>query len=429
MVSQDFLLPDVGEGLVEADLVSWQVAVGDTVKVNDIVCEIETAKSVVELPSPYAGVVTDLLVPVGETIPVGTPIIRIAESAQMHTPEGAESALVHTSEGAESAQSDTPGTLVGYGPKAHSSARRPRRASYAPVAPAAAPHDVRPLAKPPVRALAREMGVDLRGVAPTGPKGDVTAADLRGTSYAPVAPAAGSHDVAGRVTREPVKGVRRAMAEAMTASAFSVPHVTIWTTVDVTATTRLVERLRSETAYGGVRVSPLLLLSKAVIEALRRHPLLNSVWTGEEVVLRHFVNLGIAAATPRGLVVPNIKDADLLSLPDLGRAINRLTDVAREGRTQPAEQQGGTFTITNVGPFGMEGGTPIINPGESAILCFGGVAKRPWVVSSDGEDRLAIRDVCTLSLSFDHRHIDGAAGSAFLADVATALSAPPKVSP
>lgn len=221
------------------------------------------------------------------------------------------------------------------------------------------------------------------------------------------------------MTREPIKGLRKAMAEAMTASAFTLPHVTIWTTVDVTATIRTVERLKADPAYDGVRVSPLLVLACACIEALRRHQLLNSVWTEEEVVLRHFVNLGIAAATPRGLVVPNIKDADLLSLPDLGRAINRLTDVARDGRTQPTEQQGGTFTITNVGPFGIEGGTPIINPGESAILCFGAVARRPWVV---GEDQLAIRDVCTLSLSFDHRHIDGATGSAFLADVAGAMS-------
>ncbi len=398
MVS-DFLLPDVGEGLVEAELVSWQVAVGDIVKVNDIVCEIETAKSIVELPTPYAGEVAELLVSVGETVPVGTPLIRIA---------------------GEQAQGLTPGTLVGYGPRAHSTTRRARREAARAPEGRTGVHGVGPLAKPPVRALARELGVDLRTATPSGPKGDVTAADLgrMSSGSSPLAPP--PHDVAeGRVTREPIKGLRKAMAEAMTASAFTLPHVTIWTTVDVTATIRTVERLKADPAYDGVRVSPLLVLACACIEALRRHQLLNSVWTEEEVVLRHFVNLGIAAATPRGLVVPNIKDADLLSLPDLGRAINRLTDVARDGRTQPTEQQGGTFTITNVGPFGIEGGTPIINPGESAILCFGAVARRPWVV---GEDQLAIRDVCTLSLSFDHRHIDGATGSAFLADVAGAMS-------
>jgi pyruvate dehydrogenase E2 component (dihydrolipoamide acetyltransferase) len=295
------------------------------------------------------------------------------------------------------------------------------------------------LAKPPVRLAAREAGIDLRTVAPTGPNGDVTHEDLAGagrhaTTSEPGGRVASASErietpppvYTGRVTREPIKGVRKMMGQAMSASAFTLPHVTVWTIVDVTETTRLVARLKQDPAYDGVRVSPLLVLARACVEALRRHPLVNAVWDepAQEVVLRHYVNLGIAAATPRGLVVPNIKDADLMSAPDLGRAINALTDVAREGRTQPPEQQGGTFTITNVGPFGMEGGTPIINPGESAILCLGAVSKRPWVVSVDGEDRLAVRDVCTLALSFDHRHIDGATGSAFLADVASALVTP-----
>lgn len=432
---QEFKLPDVGEGLVEAELVSWQVAVGDAVQINDIVCEIETAKSVVELPSPYAGVVLEILVPVGETVSVGTPIIRIGQP-------GADTSSVAGSpseaSGAETAAPEEPmGTLVGYGPKEAGSQRRARRSAGA--APAggsngAAPSATGPAtgpvpAKPPVRGLARELGVDLRSVTPTGPHGDVTREDV--TSYGSAAPATRSYDVppvtyTGRITREPIKGVRKMMGQAMVGSAFTIPHVTIWTTVDVTATTQLCARLRTEPAYDGVRVSPLLVLARACVEALRRHPLLNAVWEEEaqEVVLRHYVNLGIAAATPRGLVVPNIKDADLLAAPDLGRALNRLTDVAREGRTQPAEQTGGTFTITNIGPFGIEGGTPIINPGESAILAFGAVRKQPWVVSSDGEDRLAIRDVCTLSLSFDHRHVDGAAGSAFLADVAAAMADP-----
>jgi pyruvate dehydrogenase E2 component (dihydrolipoamide acetyltransferase) len=290
------------------------------------------------------------------------------------------------------------------------------------------------LAKPPVRLAAREAGIDLRTVSPTGPHGDVTREDLAAgaaPSQEVAAPAARAFEApavqyTGRVTREPIKGVRKMMGQAMSASAFTVPHVSIWTTIDVTGTTRLVARLKQDPAYAGVRVSPLLVLARACVEQLRQHPLLNAVWDepAQEVVLRHYVNLGIAAATPRGLVVPNIKDADLMTPPDLGRAINQLTDVAREGKTQPAEQQGGTFTITNIGPFGMEGGTPIINPGESAILAFGAVQKRPWVVSADGEDRLAVRDVCTLSLSFDHRHVDGATGSAFLADVAKLLVDP-----
>ena len=450
--AREFKLPDVGEGLVEAELVSWQVAVGDTVQINDIVCEIETAKSVVELPSPFAGVVLEILVPVGETVPVGTPIIRIGDPT---APAGGESATDSGAQtvaqtppprvsGASATESDTQtvaqappeekpmGTLVGYGPREVSGQRRARRGAGVPSARAAgdsgaATSDDRvPLAKPPVRALARELGVDLRDVTPTGRKGDVTREDL--TSPAPSTGRVEAPQVTytGRVTREPIKGVRKMMGQAMVASAFSVPHVTIWTTVDVTATTQLCARLRGLPAYDGVRVSPLLVLSRVVVEALRRHPLLNAVWNeaAQEVVLRHYVNLGIAAATPRGLVVPNIKDADLLAAPDLGRAINRLTDVAREGKTQPAEQTGGTFTITNIGPFGIEGGTPIINPGESAILAFGAVKKQPWVVSVDGEDRLAVRDVCTLSLSFDHRHIDGATGSAFLAEVAAAMTEP-----
>ena len=433
MTSHEFKLPDVGEGLVEAELVSWRVAVGDTVQVNDIVCEIETAKSVVELPSPYAGIVQALLVEVGTTVEVGTPIIRIGSGA--HPAEFVPSAAAARPTGEEHADQpagDSPGTLVGYGPREAATQRRARRTSTRPGGQHAAPSGP-VLAKPPVRLAAREAGIDLRSVTPTGPNGDVTRDDLASVGrQAPAAPQAPRPSelppvqYTGRVTREPIKGVRKMMGQAMSASAFTVPHVTIWTTVDVTATTRLVARLKEDPAYDGVRVSPLLVLARAVTEALRRHPLLNAVWDepAQEVVLRHYVNLGIAAATPRGLVVPNIKDADLLSGPDLGRAINALTDVAREGRTQPAEQQGGTFTITNVGPFGMEGGTPIINPGESAILCFGAVAKRPWVVSADGEDRLAVRDVCTLALSFDHRHIDGATGSAFLADVAGQLVDP-----
>lgn len=443
--SGEFRLPDVGEGLVEAELVSWQVAVGDTVQINDIVCEIETAKSVVELPSPFAGIVEALLVDVGTTVEVGTPIIRIGSGAPAGGTGGAEFVPPIAGEktdapaaGAASGDGDAPGTLVGYGPREAATQRRARRTPSARPGggPAASVGPV--LAKPPVRLAAREAGIDLREVTPTGPHGDVTAEDLAVAGRAPLEqpvgqpvgapgrPEAPAPVLTGRVTREPIKGVRKMMGQAMSASAFTIPHVSIWTTVDVTETTRLVARLKQDPAYAGVRVSPLLVLARVVTEALRRHPLLNAVWdeAAQEVVLRHYVNLGIAAATPRGLVVPNVRDADLLSGPELGAALNRLTDVAREGRTQPAEQQGGTFTITNIGPLGMEGGTPIINPGESAILAFGSVDKRPWAVSVDGEDRIAVRDVCTLSLSFDHRHIDGATGSAFLADVAAGMVDP-----
>src|SRR3954466_1343492 len=208
-----------------------------------------------------------------------------------------------------------------------------------------------------------------------------------------------------RERREPIKGVRKIMGQAMVDSAFTAPHVTEWITVDVTRTMKLVERLKSHAAFRDVKVSPLLVVAKACLLAAKRTPEINATWddaTGE-VVFKSFVNLGIAAATPRGLVVPNVKDADALSLPELGKAINELTRTAREGRTQPAEMSGGSFTITNVGVFGVDAGTPIINPGESAILCFGAVRRQPWVRTKKGKEKIGIRSVTTLALSFDHR--------------------------
>ena len=226
-----------------------------------------------------------------------------------------------------------------------------------------------------------------------------------------------------RETREPIKGVRKMMAGAMMQSAFTAPHVTEWVTIDATRTMEFVDRLKARREFREVKVSPLLVLARACILAMRRTPEINSFWdeAAQEVVLKHYVNLGIAAATPRGLVVPNIKDAQDLSLLDLAAALNDLTAVAREGKTQPAEMSGGTFTITNVGVFGVDAGTPIINPGESAILCFGAIKKQPWV---GGRRSIVVRQVTTLALSFDHRHIDGEKGSRFLADVAGILEDP-----
>ena len=289
------------------------------------------------------------------------------------------------------------------------------------------PAEARVLAKPPVRKLAKDLGVDLGTVTPTGPNGTITRADVESVgsdadaadvSRAP-APRGTSTSVGERETREPIKGVRKMMAGAMTASAFSAPHVTEWVTLDATRTMEFVNRLKKRREFHDVKVSPLLVLARAVILATRRTPEINSDWdeAAGEVVFKHYVNLGIAAATPRGLVVPNVKDAQDLSLVELAAALNELTAVARDGKTQPAEMSGGTFTITNVGVFGVDAGTPIINPGESAILCFGAIKKQPWVVSSDGVDEIVVRQVTTLALSFDHRHVDGEKGSRFLADV------------
>ena len=501
----EFKLPDVGEGLTEAEIVSWRVEEGDTVAINEVVVEIETAKSLVELPSPYEGTVLALLVAEGEMVPVGTPIIAIGDPAAASAPVAPTSPSV---EPASSVQTPPPPasdmvidlsnpaasgggegeSLVGRNKADRGPVRRPRRGSASPATEAAAatqmqvqgafsqggaqsqdvvesdepavpareapspasadafvPREAltgeraRVLAKPPVRKLARDLGVDLTAVAATGRDGTVTRADVESaaggavaapvvrSSYEPTPSlsASTSGDPA-RERREPVRGVRKMMGQAMVDSAFSAPHVTEWVTVDVTRTTELVERLKAHRDFADVRVSPLLVLAKAALLAVRRTPEINSTWDeqAQEVVYKSYVNLGIAAATPRGLVVPNVKDAERLTLRELADALTALTATAREGRTQPAEMSGGTFTITNVGVFGVDAGTPIINPGESAILCFGATRRQPWVVGTGADERLEIRDVCTLALSFDHRHVDGQMGSRFLADVAAIMEDP-----
>ena len=493
----EYLLPDVGEGLTEAEIVTWKVKVGDTIAINDVVVEIETAKSLVELPSPYAGVVGALLVPEGETVAVGTPIIRIGEEAPAAEAAPAADAPASAPARPDLSQMDLSNpaasgggegeSLVGRNKADRGAQRRVRKGSAAPpseavasthmqvqgafgrggaevadvveadeepvpavparpVAPSAVEpgssvvepvetRDVRVLAKPPVRKLAKDLGVDLATLTATGPNGSITRADVEGATSAAqeAAPQPDRSQVMGeREYREPIKGVRKMMGQAMVQSAFTLPHVTEWVTVDVTPTMELVARLKHHRAFRDVKVSPLLVLARAAMLAMRRTPEINSWWddAAQEVVFKRYVNLGIAAATPRGLVVPNVKDAEALSLVELAAALNDLTAVAREGKTQPADMSGGTFTITNVGPFGVDAGTPIINPGESAILCFGAVKRQPWVVStgstSGGEDTesIEIRDVCTLALAFDHRHVDGEKGSRFLADVAGIMADP-----
>ena len=467
----EYKLPDPGEGLTEAEIVSWKVKVGDTVKINDIVVEIETAKSLVELPSPFAGTVSAILVKEGETVEVGTPIIAIGDAASA-VDEPVETKPAETTAKAEEADEPPMKTLVGYGPRTVEAKRRPRKGgatppsdagaavqmqvqgSFAPggaqsgavveadepvvpaqsartIAPAGAGNgaSVQVLAKPPVRKLAKDLGIDLRSVTPTGPSGTITRADVEGfratpapVEAAPVPTPATPVRSGDREWREPIKGVRKMMAQAMVDSAFTSPHVTEWITVDVTKTMKYVEKLRSHRDFRDVKVSPLLVVARAVILAARRTPEVNATWdeAAGEVVFKNYVNLGIAAATPRGLVVPNVKDADRMSTVDLAKAINSLAATAREGRTQPAEMSGGSFTITNVGVFGVDAGTPIINPGESAILCFGAVRKQPWVHNG----KIKARDITTLALSFDHRLIDGEKGSRFLADVAAILEDP-----
>jgi 2-oxoisovalerate dehydrogenase E2 component (dihydrolipoyl transacylase) len=432
---KQFKLPDVGEGLTEADIIKWHVRPGDTVEVNQTILEIETAKAVVELPCPFEGTVTELLVEEGTTVDVGVPIITVDVGGDVPTgadvvttppPESAQepgmtgSIAPKVDPTAPQQQKRVP-VLVGYGVKPGSTTRRPRRAA----ATAAEPEPVRPagarvavLAKPPVRKLAKDLGVDLATITGTGPQGSITREDIQ-QAATPPAPV---RMVAAREERIPVKGVRKHTAAAMVQSAFTAPHVTEWLQIDITETTNAVRRLRDLPDFEGLKVSPLLLVAKAFLLAARRHPMINAIWddAAQEIVVKHYVNLGIAAATERGLIVPKVKDAQDLSLPDLARALADLTATARAGKSTPQDLSDGTMTITNVGVFGVDAGTPILTPGESAILAFGQIRDMPWV----HEGEIKIRKVTTLALSFDHRVVDGELGSMVLRDVGAMLEDP-----
>ncbi|WP_298876890.1 dihydrolipoamide acetyltransferase family protein [uncultured Microbacterium sp.] len=444
MTEQTFVLPDVGEGLTEAEIVQWRVAPGDTVAVNDVIVEIETAKSLVELPSPYSGTVGELLASEGSTVEVGAPIITIG-AADAGTPMPAAPATVPE-------PSDPGGAvLVGYGTGgAVSSRRRTLRQAQGPSAERPVKASVGVVAKPPIRKLARDLGVDLSAVTPSGPAGEVTRDDVvkhaeqasvfrnietpawgevREETIPVAAPVATAPSASAPVddAREesiPVRGVRKATANAMTSSAYSAPHVSVWVDVDASRTMELVKRLKASPDFADVKISPLLIMARAVIWALRRTPMINAAWVdtedGAQISVRHYVNLGIAAATPRGLLVPNIKDAQAMKTRELAKALETLTLTAREGKTSPADQTGGTFTITNIGVFGVDAGTPIINPGEAGIIALGAIRQKPWVV--DGEVRP--RWVTTVSGSFDHRVVDGDGISRFIADVASVLEEP-----
>jgi pyruvate dehydrogenase E2 component (dihydrolipoamide acetyltransferase) len=455
---QLFTLPDVGEGLTEAEILSWRVGVGDTIEMNQVIVEIETAKAAVELPSPYAGTVLELLAEPGATVEVGTPIIAIGDAVGGPTPsaESTESSEepAKDADGPKIGEAGADGriaTLVGYGPRPGSVTRRPRkpprvgapstpsrdsRHTDAPEPPASvepaepvpqtppepAGRRTVPLAKPPVRKLARELGVDLAAMRGSGPGGVITREDLSGPPARDVEPQAEPAPAGSGERREPIRGVRKSTAQAVTSSAFTAPHVTVFLTVDVTPMLELRERLRASREFAEVRLTPLAFAAKAVCLAARRTPEVNASWREDdgEIVYFDHVHLGIAAATPRGLIVPKIRDAQAMSLRELAVAITELAETARAGKTPPTDMLGGTFTISNVGVFGVDTGTPILNPGESAILALGAIKQAPWVV--DGE--LAVRTACQLSLSFDHRLVDGEQGSRFLADVGALLADP-----
>lgn len=440
MADSEFILPDVGEGLTDAEIVSWKVKPGDAVVVNQVLVEIETAKSLVELPSPFEGTVTALLAEEGQTVEVGTAIISVSSTGSIPTPAPAvasedEAGAVVDTASSISTEEEKPGAvLVGYGVKSGHVATRRRKAAPqdAPVPPAAQPH-ARPssvpassasaiIAKPPIRKLAKDLGVDLAVVSATGLAGEITRDDVvREAQQASVfrniqTPEWGDN----REERIPVKGVRKAIATAMVSSAFTAPHVSLFVDVDATRTMEFVKRLKNSTDFAGVKVSPLLIMAKAMIWAIRRNPTVNAQWTDQEIIVKHFVNFGIAAATPRGLLVPNVKEAQSLSLLQLASAIEQLTITARDGKTTPADMAEGTITVTNIGVFGMDTGTPILNPGEVAIVALGTIKQKPWVVDGDVRPRF----VTTLGASFDHRVVDGDVASRYLADVASIIEEP-----
>ncbi|MFY1587607.1 dihydrolipoamide acetyltransferase family protein [Micromonospora sp. WMMD734] len=478
---KEFNLPDLGEGLTEGEILAWLVKVGDVIELNQPIVEVETAKAAVEIPAKWAGEVRSIFHPEGSTVEVGTPIIAIdtdpgagpvpesttsAATSDLPTPSPASLAAVQIAppEGMVEpgliggvTPSGRTAVLVGYGPRTTPAKRRPRRpptptptptpapadhgvvvgGKSAPVATNPAPrvHD-RPstggpvLAKPPVRKLAKDLGVDLGALVGSGPLGSITREDVQRAVVASTvvaepltvtSPATSAASFgADREQRIPVKGVRKLTAENMSRSAFTAPHVTEFLTVDVTRTMKALDRLRERRDWRDVRVSPLLLVAKAVLLAVRRHPMVNSTWAGDEIVVKEYVNLGIAAATERGLIVPNIKDAGRLTLRELADALTGLVQTAKAGKTSPADMSGGTLTITNVGVFGVDTGTPILPPGESAILAFGAVRELPWV----HKGKVRPRQVTTLGLSFDHRIIDGELGSKFLRDIGDFLADP-----
>ncbi|MFI5893356.1 dihydrolipoamide acetyltransferase family protein [Actinoplanes sp. NPDC051513] len=453
---KEFTLPDLGEGLTEGEILSWLVKVGDTIELNQPIVEVETAKAAVEIPAKWAGVVTKIFHEAGTTVEVGAPIVAIDTdpgAGDLPVPSAESLAAVEIAPAEGSVEpgligGPAPGgrtaVLVGYGPKNTAAKRRPRLGTPSapspaepvspppaaavadPVAVTEARQNAPVLAKPPVRKLARDLGVDLATIAGSGPAGSVTRDDVHQAASQPsdsaAAPAAAAVFDASREQRIPVKGVRKLTAENMVASAFTAPHVTEFLTVDVTRTMKALDKIKSSRDFRDVRVSPLLLVAKAVLLAVKRHPMVNSSWSGDtgEIVVKEYVNLGIAAATERGLIVPNIKDAGRLTLRELAEALNTLVQVAKSGKTPPADMAGGTLSITNVGVFGVDTGTPILPPGESAILAFGAVKPMPWV----HKDKIKIRQVTTLGLSFDHRIIDGELGSKFLRDIGEFLTDP-----
>ena len=458
MSIEKVVLTDPGEGLTEAEILDIKVAVGEHVNINDPLVTVETAKSAVELPSHVAGWVAHIHVNEGDEVKVGEPLFSISTEPLSGDTEGDAGQAERDGQGnlgddaaAQGGEESVPSTLVGYGASAGQGRKKKRVLAREGDDPQVPIETI--LAKPPVRKLAKDLGVVLRDVLATGPGGTVTREDVIAASQralgdpgpdaeAPFFPEESAQAPANlsqhmpspksqpfpgvtsdeQTTRVPIRSVRKRTAEAMVSSAFTAPHVTVFNEVDMTHTLALIEQLRAHREWRNVRLSPLTILAKALLVAIRRNPEVNASWDEErqEIVYKHFVNLGIAAATPRGLIVPNIKDAHLLTLRELADGINELAQTARAGDTPLAATRGGTITITNFGVFGIDSGTPILNPGESVIVGFGAIKEKPWVVQGS----VVPRQVCQLAVSFDHRLIDGALGAELLRDISAVLENP-----
>jgi 2-oxoisovalerate dehydrogenase E2 component (dihydrolipoyl transacylase) len=415
----EFKLPDLGEGLTEAEIVRWLVAVGDVVAVDQPVVEVETAKAMVEVPCPYGGVVTARFGEEGTELPVGAPLLTVAVGP------------VHEEDAVEEVESSeySGNVLVGYGTAAATTRRRSRVRSMTPAAvPAAPPAPAKaagpvPVISPLVRRLAREHGLDLRELRGSGPEGLILRADVESAMRtpapvpAPVAPATPAPALAGE--RIALKGIRGAVADKLSRSRTEIPDATCW--VDADATELMAARVAMNAA-GGPKVSVLALLARICTAALARFPELNSTvdMAAREIVRLPEVHLGFAAQTERGLVVPVVRDAHTRNVDSLGAELARLTEAARTGTLTPAQLTGGTFTLNNYGVFGVDGSTPIINHPEAAMLGVGRIIPKPWV----HEGELAVRQVVQLSLTFDHRVCDGGTAGGFLRYVADCVEHP-----
>lgn len=407
-----FNLPDLGEGLTEAEIVSWRVKPGDQVHVDQVIAEVETAKAVVEVPVPFAGTVTELHGDAGAMLAVGTPLITVEETQGFQEP------------GVVTADEGSGNVLIGYGTGSAGTRRRRKGRARASIAETriSKVHSGRvAVVSPLVRRMAREAGIELREVIGSGPDGLILRADVERAIKAHAQPEpvpAPTVSPGEDIRRIPLRGVRKTVADKLTRSRREIPEATVW--VDVDATALLDIRSTLNAISSEPKISLLALLAKFAVLGLRRYPELNARIVDDEILMGDAVHLGFAAQTDRGLVVPVLPNAQSMTVEQLSLALGERTARARDGRLAPTELTGGTFTVNNYGVFGVDGSAAIINHPEVAILGIGRIIKRPWVV----DDEIVARSVTELTLAFDHRVCDGGTAGGFLRFVADCVENP-----